>query len=356
MGEIREKLSKLTAYRCLLDSAVLCAYCENESAGLSAVFRAGFDSPADWLREALRYEKSPYGTAVSRGEAGPNLTKAAAADIVLLSEAFDCDIEFAALTEFYHTNGCGPLARHRALHWDGEQLLGIHRPDSAGEDELLGYQWQRDEVIANTKALLEGRPHHNVLLYGDSGTGKSAAVKHLLTVPGLERLRLIEADKQSLLALPKLLRQLEAEPFGFVVFIDDLAFDQDDNTYSALKTILEGGLARKPDNVAIYATSNRRNLVRQTISERTGDDVDRQETIAEKTALTERFGLRIAYMTLNRKEYLQTVEHLADFAGIDMERNHLHSEAIKFEVLHPGKTPRTAKQFVASLTITTTQS
>ena len=351
MKNIREKLNQLTAYRCLLSSPVLHAYWESEASRLAAVFAAGFDSPVDWLFDTLRYTTSPYGTAASKGVAGPNLTRAAAADIALLAEVFDCKIDFATLTEIYRSKGCGPMARYLALRWNGEALIGIDRPDSAGKDELLGYQWQRDEVIANTKALLEGRPHHNALLYGDSGTGKSATVKHLLSVFGFERLRLIEADKQSLLHLPKLLRQLESEPFSFVVFIDDLAFDQDDNTYSALKTILEGGLARKPDNVAIYATSNRRNLVRQTISERTGDDVDRQETIAEKTALTERFGLRIAYMTLNRREYLQTVEHLADFAGIEMERNLLHSEAIKFEVLHPGKTPRTAKQFVASLKV-----
>ena len=351
----REQLDELTAFHCLRNTVVMLHYAGSEASGLAAVFDAGFDSPAEWLHDALRYTKNPYGTAVSRGELRPNLAQAAAADIALLAEVFDCDIDFAALTEFYRIHGCGPLARYRALRWEGdehgENLVGISRPDSAQEDELLGYQWQRDEVIANTRALLEGRPHHNVLLYGDSGTGKSATVKHLLNVSGFERLRLIEADKQSLLRLPKLLRELEAEPFGFVVFIDDLAFDQDDSTYSALKSTLEGGLERRPDNVAIYATSNRRNLVRQTISERSGDDVDRQETIAEKTALTERFGLRIAYMTLNRREYLQTVEHLADFAGIDMERNLLHSEAIKFEALHPGKTPRTAKQFVASLMV-----
>ena len=354
---IRERLDELTAFHCLRNTMVMLHYAGGGASGVAAMFEAGFDSPAEWLHDALRYTKNPYGTAVSRGELRPNLAQAAAADIALLAEVFDCDIDFAALTEFYRTHGCGPLARYQALRWEGEvlwgweNLVGIARPDSAQEDELLGYQWQRDEVIANTRALLEGRPHHNVLLYGDSGTGKSATVKHLLNVSGFERLRLIEADKQSLLRLPKLLRELEAEPFSFVVFIDDLAFDQDDSTYSALKSTLEGGLERRPDNVAIYATSNRRNLVRQTVSERTVDDVDRQETIAEKTALTERFGLRIAYMTLSRREYLQTVEHLADFAGIDMERNLLHSEAIKFEALHPGKTPRTAKQFVASLMV-----
>ena len=346
---MKEQLARLTAYRCLLGSTVLQGYSESEAAGLAAVFEAGFDTAADWLVEVLRYTKTPYGTAVSRGEAGSRLIQMAAADLALLGALFHCDL--SDLSDFYRTQGCGPLARYQALHWDGACLTGILRPDSAHEDEFMGYQWQRDEVTANTRALLEGRPYHNALLYGDSGTGKSATVKYQLNVPGFERLRLVEADKQSLLQLPKLLRELEDEPFSFVIFIDDLAFDQDDSTYSALKTILEGGLERRPDNVAIYATSNRRNLVRQTISERGGDDVDRQETIAEKTALTERFGLRIAYMTLNRREFLQTVEHLADFAGIDMERGLLHGEAIKFEALHPGKTPRTAKQFVASLMV-----
>lgn len=352
MEQNKIQLAQLTAYRHLLDTPVLRAYLsEGNEAALGAVFQAGFDSMKDWLSDAVRHMPSPYGQAVSRGESPKQLTQAAQADIERLNRCLGGELSFEELTGFYRKNGCGVMARYQALTWDGEKLFGISDPDSAAEEELRGYERQRLEVTRNTRALVEGRMHANVLLYGDSGTGKSATVKYQLTVPGFERLRLIETDKNQLERLPELMRLLRSEPFPFIVFIDDLAFDYDDKTYSALKTILEGGLERRPANVAIYATSNRRNLVRQTISERTGDDMDRQETIAEKTALTERFGMRVAYLTLTKNEYLEMVEHLADFAGIVMERNFLRSEAVKFEARHPGKTPRTAKQFVESLMV-----
>lgn len=343
-------LLELTAYRHLLETPVLRAWVnEGEAAGLAALFQADFDCYGDWLQDVLRYISSPIGRALGRGEEPAQLLEAARSDLALLSRVFQVTLDDALLFDFYRKNGCGVLARYRAFTWDGTQLHGIDHPDTASEEELLGYDWQRGEVTRNTRALLEGRPHANVLLYGDSGTGKSATVKHQLTIDGFERLRLIEADKLQLAQLPTLMRHLRKEPFSFVIFIDDLAFDYDDITYSALKTILEGGIEPRPSNVAIYATSNRRNLVRQTISERSGDDMDRMETIAEKTALTERFSLRIAYMTLSKQEYLEMVEHLADFAGIVMERDLLRREAIAFEARHPGRTPRTAKQFVQKL-------
>ena len=131
--------------------------------------------------------------------------------------------------------------------------------------------------------------------------------------------------------------------------MDDLAFDQDDRTYSALKTILEGGLERRPANVAIYATSNRRHLVRQTFSDRAGDEVDASETIQEKTSLAERFGLRIPYLAMSKAEYLDMVDRMAEYHGIQMDRETLHAEAVKWEMHHPGRTPRVVRQFIASL-------
>ena len=146
-----------------------------------------------------------------------------------------------------------------------------------------------------------------------------------------------------------LIRSLAGRQQRFILFIDDLAFDQDDRTYSVMKTILEGGLERRPANVAIYATSNRRHLVRQTFSDRAGDEVDAFETISEKTALAERFGLRIPYLALNKNEFLDLVETMAARCGVQMEREQLRSEAGRWEMRHPGRTPRTAKQFIASL-------
>lgn len=165
---------------------------------------------------------------------------------------------FAELTEFYRANGAGLFARHRAFLWEDGALCPVEQPDCPGADEMLGYELQRNRVIANTRAMLEGNLVNNVLLYGDSGTGKSATVKNLLTLPGFEALRLIEVQKEGLADLPRLIRTLGGRRLKFILFIDDLAFDQDDKTYSALKTILEGGLERRPANVAVYATSNRR--------------------------------------------------------------------------------------------------
>ena len=257
--------------------------------------------------------------------------------------------DFDTVTAFYQQNGAGFFGRYRTFLWEGEALVPVEDPDCPRPEELLGYEHQRNQVIANTRPMLEGKQVNNVLLFGDSGTGKSATVKSMLYIPGFEALRLIEVQKNCLHGLPQLIRSLAGRKQKFILFIDDLAFDQDDNTYSALKTILEGGLERRPVNVAIYATSNRRHLVRQTFAERAGDEVDTFETISEKTALAERFGLRIPYLTMNKPDYLALVDHLARLAGVSMEKDVLHAQAMTWEIRHAGRTPRTARQFIASL-------
>ena len=176
-------------------------------------------------------------------------------------------------------------------------------------------------------------------------------MKSLLSIPGFEDLRLIEVQKEEVSTLPDLIRTLGGRRRKFILFIDDLAFDQDDRTYSVLKTILEGGLERRPTNVAIYATSNRRHLVRQTFSDRAGDEVDASETIQEKTSLAERFGLRIPYLAMGKKEYLEMVDRMAADYGVEMEQETLHAEAVKWEMHHPGRTPRVVRQFIASLRV-----
>ena len=223
-------------------------------------------------------------------------------------------------------------------------------PDCPHPVELLGYEQQRQQVLDNTRLLVAGRPSNNVLLFGDGGTGKSATVKSMLYLEGMEDLRLIEIQKENLVGMPRLIRSLAGRRQKFILFIDDLAFDQDDQTYSSLKTILEGGLEKRPVNVAIYATSNRRHLVRQTFSERAGEEVDTFETISEKTALAERFGLRIPYMTMNKREYLALIDHLAGLYQVEMDREFLHARAMEWEIRHAGRTPRVARQFIASLT------
>lgn len=392
---LRAALRSMSAYRNLLELPLmkqtlelLDALCREDmeraidayAGAFYGLRREGFRSLGEWIAEQLRCDAGPYPLLAERDGYDPELTEAARRDVTALSQLAQRDLRldleelsgqtegsyagtvsslprwetaqllpFRELTRFYRLNGTGIFAQYRAFLWERGELIPVADPDCGRQDELIGYELQRGEVIRNTRALLEGRGCNNVLLYGDSGTGKSATVKSLLTVPGFEQLRLIEADKDDLAGLNRLIRSLAGRRQKFVVFIDDLAFDKDDKTYSALKTILEGGLEKRPANVAVYATSNRRRLVRQTVSDRDGDELDARETVDEKTALSERFGLRVAYLPLDKAAYLELVDRLAEQQGVTMDREALHKAALQWELSHPGRTPRTAKQFLAGL-------
>lgn len=340
----------------------------------------GYEGLGDWLWDWLRYTETPYSRLIDQGKSDPALENAARRDIdtlVLLAQT-DCDrfidamkpllggeyapvlaglprwraaapFDFDSLTQFYREHGAGKFARYRAFLWEDGALVPVADPDCPRPKDLLGYDHQRGMVEQNTRLMMAGRQANNVLLFGDGGTGKSATVKSMLYLPGMEDLRLIEVEKENLTGMPQLIRSLEGRRQKFILFIDDLAFDQDDKTYSALKTILEGTLEKRPVNVCICATSNRRHLVRQTFADRAGDEVDTFETISEKTALAERFGLRIPYLTMNKTDYLALVDHLAAQAGLDIPADRLHAQAMTWEIRHAGRTPRVAQQFVASL-------
>ena len=388
-------LRGVTAYKDLLTQPVMdaalrlltCAAQGDGLGGLEAYTDLFYQLRAErkpglghWLGEALRWSESPYPMLAERGDMDPALEQAAKLDISAfeLLASVDCDrwlshlgklldsdyqgvltglprwqrgvpFSFEGLTAAYRKEGAGRFARFRAFAWESGRLIPVGHPDCPASDQLLGYDGQRAEVERNTRALVEGRYVNNVLLYGESGTGKSATVKHLLTLPGMEELRLIEADKADLGGLPALIRRLDGRRQKFIVFIDDLTFDRDDATYSVLKTILEGGVERRPQNVAVYATSNRRHLVRQTISERAGDEMDRSETIREKTSLADRFGVRVLFQGLGKGEFLALVDKLAAQRGLDLPQEELHSRAVAWERFHGAQTPRTAQQFILSL-------
>ena len=375
----------MTAVTALLDR-LACGEGEQALEAYTDLYHAlcahGVQGLGQWLDETLRYEENPYADLLARGEQDEVLTAAAEGDIAvfralgeldcqpltqelgrLLGAEFEsvlgtlprwkrgADFDFEGLSRFYRLHGAGLFARSRAFLWEDGQLYPVERPDCPKPEELLGYEMQRQQVVANTRALVAGHPVNNVLLFGDSGTGKSATVKSLLSVEGLESLRLIEVQKDALGDMTRLIRTLRSRPQKFILFIDDLAFDQDDKVFSDLKTILEGGLEPRPANVAVYATSNRRHLVRQTFSERAGEEVDTFETIAEKTALSERFGLRIPYQNMDKKGYLALIDHLAAREGITMERETLHQMAMQWDIRHGGRTPRSVHQFIASLSV-----
>ena len=332
-------------------------------------------SLAEFLSQHLHYDTAPYAQLASTGQAAEQQTAAARRDIFLFRtlagmtgedwkallapvvspkwkgilenlptwEGVEDPFTLESLTRFYQTHGSGLFSKYRAFLWQEGKLNPVENPDFIHPDDLVGYKFQRDQVYANTAALVAGKRVNNVLLYGESGTGKSATVKSLLGIPEFASLRLIEVDKSDLPGIPDLIRLLGHRPQKFILYIDDLAFDKDDKTYSLLKTILEGGLEPKPANVAIYATSNRRHLVRETFSDRAGDEVDATETIAEKTSLSERFGLRIPYLALNMAYQLATA------AGLSMTKDEMRPAAIRWIMRHPGRTPRVAQQFVHSL-------
>ena len=392
---LRAQLRGLSAFRSLLDTPMLKdalqlldAAARRDGEGALAAYdqmfyhlkAEGYSGLGTWMWDTLRYTETPYGDLAGSGRSDSELEGAARRDVdallqlarlgaedirvalkPILTEEYVSVLDnlpawetgvpftFEELAAFYRENGAGLYAKYRAFLWEEGQLVPVADPDCPHPVELLGYDQQRKQVLDNTRLLVEGKPSNNVLLFGDGGTGKSATVKSMLYLPGMENLRLIEIQKENLVGMPRLIRSLAGRRQSFILFIDDLAFDQDDKTYSSLKTILEGGLERRPLNVAIYATSNRRHLVRQTFSDRAGDEVDAFETISEKTALAERFGLRIPYMTMSKSEYLALIDHLAGLYRVEMNREVLHAKAMEWEIRHAGRTPRVARQFIASL-------
>ena len=392
---LRAQLRGLSAFRSLLDTPMLKdalqlldAAARRDGEGALAAYdqmfyrlkAEGYSGLGTWLWDTLRYTETPFGDLAGSGRSDPELEGAACRDVDALLQLAQLGAEdirvalkpilteeyvsvldnlpawetgapftFEELAAFYQENGAGLYAKYRAFLWEEGRLVPVADPDCPHPVELLGYDQQRKQVLDNTRLLVEGKPSNNVLLFGDGGTGKSATVKSMLYLPGMENLRLIEIQKENLVGMPRLIRSLAGRRQSFILFIDDLAFDQDDKTYSSLKTILEGGLEKRPLNVAIYATSNRRHLVRQTFSDRAGDEVDAFETISEKTALAERFGLRIPYMTMSKSEYLALIDHLAGLYHVEMNREVLHAKAMEWEIRHAGRTPRVARQFIASL-------
>lgn len=378
---LRDRLRCVANFRPVLETPVMGSYlrlldaliaedpdaaCESWANLYYLLKSEGHGGLGSWLWDALRFTETPYGHLTERGEADENLSAAAAEELTTFQMAAVTELsspllqqrplprltwvagwDLDALTAFYRANGCGLFARYRAFRWTGKELLPIPEPDSPQPWELWGYQAQRQQVADNARALLEGRRVNHVLLYGDSGTGKSATVKSLLSRPELHGLRIIELDKDHLEDIPALVRLLDGRPQKFILFLDDLAFESRDATYAQLKTILEGSLERQRNNVVVYATSNRRNLVRQTNAERLGDELDIAETIEEATSLVQRFGVRIPYLSLTPKEFLQMVTALAETYGLSLPPDELRERARQWELRHPGRTPRIARQFIA---------
>ena len=259
-----------------------------------------------------------------------------------------CDLpgEYARRMNEVSVKGYGMFARYHVFVVEDGQLVPVKHPDPQRLSELPGYEKEREKVIANTEALLEGRPANNVLLYGDAGTGKSSAIKAIANEYAPRGLRLVEVKKNQLFQIPDLMDQLASNPLKFILFIDDLSFTTNDDNFAALKAILEGSVGGRAGNIAVYATSNRRHLIKETLEDRSGSDIHESDTRQELMSLAARFGLTVTFGQPDKSRFVQIVSDLAAQYGVGEDPEKLIIKAEAFAIRAGGRSPRVAKQFI----------
>jgi predicted AAA+ superfamily ATPase len=261
--------------------------------------------------------------------------------------------EFAPdLAAHYRRYGVGRFAAHRAFRWARGGLTPIDRPDPITFDDLIGYADQRQTVRRNTEHFLRGLPAQNLLLYGERGTGKSSTVKALLHAYGDQGLRLIEVPKSSLGDYVEIVGELAGRSERFLLFVDDLSFDENETGYTELKAVLEGGIAARPSNLLLYATSNRRHLILERFSDRAApdDEIHAQDTLQEKLSLADRFGVTVVFLAPDQQQYLEIVTGLVQRRGLTIDAARLRRQALQWAAWNNGRSGRTARQFVDDLT------
>ena len=275
-----------------------------------------------------------------------------------LAAAQDEEAFFTLVTGHYRQYGVGLIGLNKAFRIksgpDGVSLIPIYNTDKVMLSDLIGYEDQKAQLRGNTEAFLAGRSANNALLYGDAGTGKSSSVKALINEYYDQGLRMIEIYKHQFQDLSAVIAMVKNRNYRFIIFIDDLSFEENEVEYKFLKAVIEGGVETKPDNVLLYATSNRRNLIRETWKDR-GDmehenDVHRSDTLEEKLSLSARFGTRIHYAVPSHKQFKDIVLELAQRNGVEVPEETILAEANKWELRHGGVSGRTAQQFINYMT------
>ena len=251
------------------------------------------------------------------------------------------------LTEHYRTLGCGLLAKYIAYRYDGEELLGIPDFDKTTFDDLVGLDRQKKILMENTEAFLGGSFANNVLLFGDRGSGKSSSVKALLNMYADRGLRIIELPKSAITSMPRLTNMLSGSPHKYILFFDDLTFERHDTEYRSLKIAMEGQLQAAAKNVLVYATSNRRHLIRETVADREGGEFNMNDNMQEMLSLAERFGISLFFPSPDPKEYMEIVRVLLERKGIELTEE-IRKEAVRWEMRNGGKSGRGARQFVGA--------
>lgn len=252
----------------------------------------------------------------------------------------------ADIAGYYRHNGVGVFSEEIAFRFDGVRLLPVKSIDPIRLSDLKHYEAQRSKIVENTLSFLHGKPCNNILLYGDRGTGKSSTVKALLNAYYGDGLRIVQVEKKDLVAMPQLMEMLADNPLKFIIFIDDLTFSENDDSFGALKAALEGSLTRKADNMVIYATSNRRHLIKETFTSREGDEVHRADTIDDSLSLSDRFGLTITFMVPDKAKFLDIVAKIAKDRGLAVDEETLLKGAERFALQKAGRSPRIAQQYI----------
>lgn len=257
----------------------------------------------------------------------------------------DWEDQVDALAAFHQENGYGLFAKYAAFEWRNHALSPISATDPIQLADLKNYELQRNQVVDNTESFVRGLPANNVLLYGDRGTGKSSTIHAVLNAYKSYGLRMIEIPKSAVEELSLIREYLADSPMKFIIYIDDLSFDSQDNAFTELKAALEGGLSACQPNTLIYATSNRRHLIKENFSDRE-DDVNKNDTRQEQLSLSDRFGLTITFINPDKKEYLDIVEKLAADRGLQVDMERLDAAAEQWAVGRGGRSPRCARQFI----------
>lgn len=267
-----------------------------------------------------------------------------------LTNCKDVNEFYNTLEKFFATYGVGKFGLNKAFRYENNEIRPIIHIGNGRLDQLIGYESQKQKLTQNTEAFLAGKKANNVLLYGDSGTGKSSSIKALLNEYYKDGLRMIEIYKHQFKYLPSIIQELQSRNYKFILFMDDLSFEEFEIEYKYLKAVIEGGLEKKPDNILIYATSNRRHLVKQTWSERQDqDEVNVNDAKQEKTSLSSRFGVKILYTHPDRQDYLQIIDGLAKQYDLQIPQEELHQKALTWEIRYGGFSGRTAKQFINAM-------
>lgn len=267
-----------------------------------------------------------------------------------LSSAENWTETITDLAQYYSQHGVGIFAKYNALRWQKEQLIGILNPDPIQLKEIIGYEHQKKTLVKNTESLLAGYSALNTLLYGSRGSGKSSLIKALLSEYSDRGLRLIEVSKFELKNLPIIVEKLRYLPQKFIIFVDDLSFEEDDDAFKALKVVLEGSLTARANNIVVYATSNRRHLIREFFSDRPrpsdADEIHSWDNVQEKLSFSDRFGLTLTFEPANQNTYLNIVNILAQQAGIAIDKTELEFRAKQWATRGNGRSGRTARQFI----------